>query len=533
MTKKRNPNKQNTFQKLDLQKYENFFPHARKLQRHFTLILGPTNSGKTYHALNLLKLAKNGCYLAPLRLLALEKFIELNSQGFPCNLVTGEEKQNTENAKLSSQTIETFNTEKPYDTIVVDEVQMLADNGRGWAWSRAIFGANCSNIVLVGSFEAEPLIRKIIAITGDTIEVIKKERMVPLVAKTLKIDMENVPSGTAFICFSRKKVLELKQDLESNNHKVSVVYGSLSPEARRHQAEMFASGKNTILIATDAIGMGLNLPIKTMVFTTLEKFDGKEMRKLGHQEVKQIAGRAGRFGLYDEGVVTSLYYGDVKRIQESIDAEIEGLENAYVFPTFEQLELLRDNKDLGFYKVISTFFQNMKVGYGFFKTEFFNTEKEKLCKYIEKYDFTFKERYVLLSLPFNEGQEQLLDDILVSISFGKKALMGSLRNTLIECSMVKPTTSKDSDLFLLENTLKSVTLYRAAVRLFDGCETEQAQVNGDVIEINAKIEMILNGKQVLKKTCSQCGCALSRAYKHKTCQECYMGQDGDIYEIKY
>ena len=456
MSKKRNPNKQNTFQKLDLQKYENFFPHARKIKRHFTLILGPTNSGKTYHALNLLKLAKNGCYLAPLRLLALEKFIELNSQGFPCNLVTGEEKQNTEHAKLSSQTIETFNTDKLYDTIVIDEVQMLADNGRGWAWTKAIFGANCSNIILVGSFEAEPLIRKIIAITGDTIEVIKKERMVPLIPKVMKITLETVEAGTAFVCFSRKDVLVYKEQLENCGKKVSVVYGALSPEVRRNQAEAFASGENQILVATDAIGMGLNLPIKTMVFTALEKFDGKDMRALNTQEIKQIAGRAGRFGKYDEGIVTSLNQRDVKEIDKAIKAEVDGLEFCYIFPTFEQLELLKDEKE-DFYKALITFFNNMKGNAELFVVDFVGSDKEALAKIVSKKNLTFKDKYTLLSLPFNDGQEELLYDILDGIVVAKTVMMGCLGSVIERCYRIKDASKDGEDLKCLENTLRLVT----------------------------------------------------------------------------
>ena len=283
------------------------YPEARKLHRKFVLHLGETNTGKTYNALQRLKQSNNGIYLAPLRILALENFERLNSDGVPCNLLTGEEEVRIEGAAHTSCTVEKANIQKSYDVAVIDEIQMIADAQRGDAWTRAVLGLCCEEIHLCGAINAKEQLIRMITDCGDEYETIIYTRQVPL--KTLKKPIEpgDVEPGDALITFSKRGVLSLSKYLSEMGIKSSVIYGDLPPEVRRLQYDAFLSGKSKILISTDAIGMGVNLPIRRIIFTQLEKFDGEQFRSLTSQEVKQIAGRAGRLGIYDIGYVASAF----------------------------------------------------------------------------------------------------------------------------------------------------------------------------------------------------------------------------------
>ncbi len=126
----------------DLRSPAEWFPNARQMTRKIIMHVGPTNSGKTHNAMERLKKAKSGVYCGPLRLLANEIFERLNVEGVPCDLVTGEERKSVPNAKIVSCTVEMTSLSQKYDVAIVDEIQMLGDRQRGWAWSQALLGKN-------------------------------------------------------------------------------------------------------------------------------------------------------------------------------------------------------------------------------------------------------------------------------------------------------------------------------------------------------------------------------------------------------
>lgn len=289
---------------LDLKNYQNSFKISRKMKRKINFYIGPTNSGKTYQALESLMKAETGIYLAPLRLMALEAFEKLNSSGVPCNLITGEEHIIIKDAKHTSATIECLDINEEFDCAVIDEIQMISDNDRGWAWTKALLGVAAKEVNIVGSEQPLNLAIKILKNVDEECNVFHKERMSNLKIMPQKISIQHLQSGDALIAFSKKQVLKYASDLKSNGKKVSIIYGALSPEVRKRQAHLFSSGFNDILVSTDAIGMGLNLPINRVVFSTLEKYDGVENRVLNSTEIKQISGRAGRAD--KEGYVTTL-----------------------------------------------------------------------------------------------------------------------------------------------------------------------------------------------------------------------------------
>jgi len=288
---------------LAFQGYPDTFEMARRLQRSVTLYVGAPNSGKTHAAFERLALAHDGAYLAPLRLLALEGRDRLIGRGVACSLLTGEENVPAADARVVSSTIEMVNTSKPIDVAVIDEAQMIFDASRGWAWTQAIVGVPANELIVICSAYAVPAIENLLKLCGEncTVQHFERKQHVELLAAPVPIAA--LKKGDAVVAFSRREVLILRDQVAANGHPVSVIYGALPPEVRRREAERFAHGASHILIATDAIGMGLNLPIRRVLFSTMTKFDGQADRTINESEVHQIAGRAGRYGMHEEGFV--------------------------------------------------------------------------------------------------------------------------------------------------------------------------------------------------------------------------------------
>ncbi len=279
------------------------YPQARNMKRSFILHVGPTNSGKTYQAIERLKSAACGVYLGPLRLLALEIHDKMSASGIPCTMITGEEEIVEDYALVTSSTIEMMDGSKRYDIAVVDEAQMLADPMRGHNWTRAILGLCADEIHVCMAPEAEAVVKKLIRMCGDRYKVVRHERNTELSFIPAPFTLEEVEDGDALIVFSKKSVLRLSALLEKRGVASSVIYGNLPPAARKEQIYRFMSGQTQVVVSTDAIGMGVNLPIRRVVFMETEKYNGRVMRPLKPAEVRQIAGRAGRYGMYEAGYV--------------------------------------------------------------------------------------------------------------------------------------------------------------------------------------------------------------------------------------
>ena len=299
---------------LGLHDYPASFPLARSLKRHIHFHLGPTNSGKTHEALVVLQQAKSGVYLAPLRLLAMEIRDRLMDAGVPCNLVTGEERQLIPGARHTACTVEMMRPDVEVEVAIIDEIQMLQDTSRGYAWTAALIGAPAKHVYVCGSDAVTaPCIRAIESL-HETYDITRLERKTPLVLETKSLSgarysrwklKNNIQQGDAVIAFTRKDVLTLSARIRQWGFGVASIYGALSPEVRRTEARRFNNGEAQVLVATDAVGMGLNLPIRRVVFSTTHKFDGVATRDLNATEARQIAGRAGRYGIYPTGYVNA------------------------------------------------------------------------------------------------------------------------------------------------------------------------------------------------------------------------------------
>lgn len=314
--------------------------HDEREDQRVTLHVGPPNSGKTHDSLEALVAAGSGWYLAPLRLLAYEIFDRLNQRGIPCDLLTGEEYIPVPGARFTAATIEMFNASDSGECVIIDEAQMLADSDRGWAWTRALIEANCSEIHMIAPHSAQYLIEQMTQAANLELQIQVHERLTPIGIAERPWSLRSLPPHTILVAFSRRRVLELKDELERRGRTVSVVYGSLPPEVRRKQSERFASGETEICVATDAVGMGLNLPADNVCFYEVDKFDGRNVRKLRPEEVQQIGGRAGRYGLSQGGLVGSIRRQDLRYIRKAFYSTPKTLTHARVAPTLQDLELI-------------------------------------------------------------------------------------------------------------------------------------------------------------------------------------------------
>ena len=193
------------------------------------------------------------------------------------------------------------------DCAVIDEAQQLFDPNRGWAWTTALVGAPARELFVICAEYAVEAVTRLLAACGEAPALRRFERKQALHALPGTVTLDALERGDAIVCFGRADVLVMRDAVAAQTGApVAVVYGSLPSEVRRFEAERFASGAAPFLVATDAIGMGLNLPIRRVLFFTLGKFDGAAVRELLPVEVQQIAGRAGRFGFHEAGFVGCL-----------------------------------------------------------------------------------------------------------------------------------------------------------------------------------------------------------------------------------
>ena len=302
------------------------YPEARAMRRHFVIHLGGTNTGKTYAGFQRLRRAPTGVYLAPLRLLALEAQETLLKAGVECGLTTGEEEDLREEDTHVAATAEKLDLKRRWDVAVIDECQMIADPQRGYAWTRAILGVLAEEVHLCAAPEARDILIRLIESCADSYEIEVHQRRTPLICMNRTVDPQRVQPGDALITFSKVGVLSVAEDLRQHGKEPAIIYGALPYATRRRQMEGFLAGEMEYVVSTDAIGMGLNLPIRRIIFLETEKFDGVERRELKPEEIRQIAGRAGRFGMYPKGYVGAAR--DLEIIRAGLEAAVPQIDHA-------------------------------------------------------------------------------------------------------------------------------------------------------------------------------------------------------------
>ncbi|MDU6340629.1 MAG: DEAD/DEAH box helicase [Clostridium sp.] len=455
---------------------KNEYINARNIERKFFIHLGDTNTGKTFNSIERLKTARKGIYLSPLRILALENFEKLNSEGVVCNLATGEEEIIKEGATHLSCTIEKLNLREEYDIAVIDEIQMIGDSQRGAAWTRALLGLRCKEIHVCGALNTKELLEKILKDCKDDYEIKEYTRNVPLEVEYKNFNIRDAQEGDAIVVFSKKRVLEIASEYSNLGIKTSIIYGDLPPEVRRMQYNQFINKDTKVLVTTDAIGMGVNLPIRRIVFMSIRKFDGEEIRELTSQEVKQVAGRAGRKGIYDVGYVASV--GDTADfIKEKIESIDKPIEKAVVGPS----EAILNIKNLPLKE----------------KLALWSTREEKLNYYrkmdindylivleaIKRYNLKEDIQWDLLKVPFDVKNESLMETFLKYVDelFINK-----------EKKLFKPECYK-GNLEALEIYYQEISMYYSFSKIFslefdvEWVYSERLKVSNDINDILIRI----------------------------------------------
>jgi len=280
-------------------------------------LLGPTNTGKTHVAIDKMLQYDSGIFGLPLRLLAREVYDKCVQKigSEKVALITGEEKIIPSTADYFICTVESMPKDKEVDFIAVDEIQMCADKERGHIFTNRLLYARGNKLtIFLGSQVMGNIINELI----EDVVFEKKERFSKLSYSGYK-KISRLDRKVAIIAFSIEEVYAIAELVRRQKGGAAVIMGSLSPKTRNSQVGLYQSGDVDYLIATDAIGMGLNMDINEIYFSNLKKFDGKKTRRLNLIEMSQIAGRAGRFK-NDGGFGTT---GDCENLNSD---EIENIE---------------------------------------------------------------------------------------------------------------------------------------------------------------------------------------------------------------
>ncbi len=495
--------------------FKNLFPLARELKRKIIFHVGPTNSGKTYTALKELEAATTGYYLAPLRLLALEGYENLKKEGIAVSLITGEEEIIDEESTHISSTIEMMNAAVDVDVCVIDEIQMIADRDRGWAWANALIGVPARKVILTGSSNALHAVKELCAYLDEELEVVHFERKNELAMLPNPTSMKHIEPQTAIVAFSRRDVLSLKQQL-SDKYSVSVVYGNLSPEVRREEARRFREGESQILVATDAIAMGLNLPIKTLLFSKDNKFDGLRRRELLPTEVHQISGRAGRYGFEEKGYVGALDETALTTITSAFHMPLPDLKlPVSVMASLEHVMLIGEILETDNILDILAFFADNMEFEGPFVAANIDSMLE-IAAIVSEYTLDLKTRFYLSCAPASISSpyiESVFHRYIRQIEAGGKVLYIPPRDL--------PAFAQTNDMLLnAEDRVREISLYLWLSFKFPDIFEDTAKAIAARVRLNNFIENSLRQGHFTKQ-CRRCGKVLDFSYRFSICDECH------------
>lgn len=503
---------------LDNPIYE--YKETREMKRHFYLHVGETNTGKTHASIERLMEVETGVYLAPLRLLALEIQDKLNSENISCSLLTGEEEDIISYAGHVSSTIEKLQLGTPYDVCVIDEAQMIADKQRGWAWTRAIIGVMAPEVHICMAPEAKDVIIKLIKDCNDTYEVIEHKRDTELIFEDKKFDLnKDVKPGDALVVFGKKKALAVSAQLLNNNIKTSIIYGSLPYSTRKKQFERFLDGETEVIVCTDAIGMGVNLPIKRIVFLETRKYDGVSLRKLNVSEIKQIAGRAGRKGIYNKGYVATM--SDPNLIRDALKAKTKKIEKCFIGIPDSILEINIDLVD-----ALKTWSTMPVKGY-YEKSDV--TTIIYLLNRLKKLNIEASKEELLkmATIPFEENNKA------VCALWEEYCKMYSSGAVNLKKPVLKKNVSSKKELDELECYYKSLELNYSFGKNFNMMINNRYIAMEKEDTANRINELLLTNLLDHERVCINCGKKLSWDYPSERCRACKeLMNDGKDFRYK-
>ncbi|RZO62294.1 MAG: helicase [Candidatus Pelagibacterales bacterium] len=342
--------------------------HKKKI----TAVLGPTNTGKTYLAIETMLGFESGIIGFPLRLLAREVYDKIIQRVDVSKvaLITGEEKIIPKNSKYYLCTVESMPLDKVVDFVAVDEIQMCADSERGHIFTDRLLNFRGEKLTM---FLGSPTIKNILNSLDNEIEFIFKERFSKLSYSGHK-KISRLNPKTAIIAFSIEEVYAIAELIRRQKGGAAIIMGSLSPKTRNSQVQLYQSGDVDYLVATDAIGMGINMDLDNVYFSNLKKFDGKKLRQLDLSEISQIAGRAGRY-------LNNGTFGITGECKELTNDEISLLENHKLEPI---INIFWRNSNLNFMNFTSLINSLDERPNKKFLRRIHECEDEKLLKFFLK-----------------------------------------------------------------------------------------------------------------------------------------------------
>lgn len=502
--------------------YPEHFQLARSMSRRWTLLVGPTNSGKTFQALNILAEANTGYYLAPLRLLALEGQEELLKRGCLTSFLTGEERDLRPNSSHLASTIEMLDVSQKVDVAVIDEAQMLFDRDRGWAWTTALFGVAAKHLVLTGAPSCIKMVQRIAEHLNEPLEIIHCQRFTEMEVLKRPSKLTELEPATAVIAFSRRDVLGLKSQLEAVGKNVAVIYGNLSPEVRREESRRFRTQEADIVIATDAIGMGLNLPIKTLLFWTTEKWDGQEQRELTSEEIRQIAGRAGRYGMYEKAFIGAFNQRSLKIISESLKMPIpEQVSQCQVMPGIALVEQIANILETNSLSKTLKFFRNKML----VKSPLLCPARmEAVISLAEKADvhpdMSLSERLVFSCTPIDIRDATIVRYWQSWINQYNRDQIIKMISLPRQYTSINSAAQNHNELEEAERLTKVLTCYSWLSYRFEENFPDLEECDKQRQLLNSFIENSLR-KRGLRRLCQHCGKALGPLYQYSMCENCY------------
>ncbi|KAJ2060193.1 RNA helicase [Coemansia sp. S2] len=461
----------------DLRFPNEWSPDARKVQRRIIMHVGPTNSGKTHNALQRMRASKSGIYCSPLRLLAHEVYSRLLADGIPCVLITGEDRRMPDFAELGIEPSGYTVTGRPISKMVsctvemapnvhchvavIDEIQMIADRSRGWAWTYALLNMRADEIHLCGEPSAVPLVKRICASLDEEVEVHEYSRLGKLEVSpdSLEGKWSNVQKGDCVVAFSRKDIFHIKSMIEeATGLRCAVIYGGLPPETRAEQARLFNDPDSgyDVLVASDAVGMGINLTINRVVFTTLSKWDGNMTRPISVSQTRQIGGRAGRHNSgVDGGKVTTLVASDIKNLDKTMGLQPHQLRVAGLKPPAEVIEVFsRQFPKVPFSQLWSMFRDIANVSDDYFLCNF--RDQEAIASAIGHLGLSIKDMYQFIYAPIN-CRDEIVKDCLVVCATAVARKTECKAASAIRLPRSKPKSRKQ--LLAFEQWHRAITMY--------------------------------------------------------------------------
>ncbi len=414
---------------------------------------------------------------------------------------------------MISSTIEMLDIEKEYDIAVIDEAQMIADEDRGHSWTRAILGVKAKEIHVCMSPAAQDVVTHLISLCGDSSEINHYARMTKLVCEEEAFRFpEDVQEGDALILFTKRAVLDIAGRLEREGIRTSVIYGSLPPEIRRRQIKLFTEKQSKVVVSTDAIGMGLNLPVRRIVFVQIEKYDGHQKRKLEVPEIKQISGRAGRYGIYETGYVNAVGEEELEYIKERYAKEEEPINRVSLgFP-----HVLLDMEDpldtiLKVWKSVepSPPFEKVSIDEMLFLYERAYRERKDIDGFDDK-----RTLYRMLTCSIDIKNRDIVDLWLYYCE-----------TYTADVSLHFPALSMctDKGLMRYETFYKMLDLYHQfSTRLGKEMDAERLAREREKTEDTIMRYLVGNKKDYIQK-CKYCGKPLPFGYGFTVCDDCHRG----------